>query len=199
MKECLVTVGSTRFDVLVRAAGTEAFAEALVARGVGRLVIQRGEGGPHVALLPERSRNGTVRVKGGSLEIETIEYDPNLAERLARAALVVCHAGAGTIFEALSAGRCVVAVPNPALMGDHQASERDRGRSRRHAHPLPFPTMPPLARFHLLDGARADTVGRRRARCPRQAVPLGRATSPASAPPPTLPLRKRRHQCPCGG
>ena len=37
-----------------------------------------------------------------------------------RAALVITHAGAGSLFEALAAGKAVVAVPNALLMHNHQ-------------------------------------------------------------------------------
>jgi hypothetical protein len=37
------------------------------------------------------------------------------------AALVISHAGSGSIFESLTAGKALIVVPNPLLMDNHQA------------------------------------------------------------------------------
>jgi beta-1,4-N-acetylglucosaminyltransferase len=47
-------------------------------------------------------------------------YAPTLEERIDEASLVISHAGAGSIFESLRAGKRLIAVPNSALMDNHQ-------------------------------------------------------------------------------
>ena len=47
-------------------------------------------------------------------------YAPTLKERIDEASLVISHAGAGSIFESLRAGKRLIAVPNSALMDNHQ-------------------------------------------------------------------------------
>jgi len=44
-----------------------------------------------------------------------------LLDLLSKAALVVSHAGSGSVFEALGANRPLIVVPNPILMDNHQA------------------------------------------------------------------------------
>jgi len=64
---------------------------------------------------------GRAGVAAGGLRVSWFEFAPSLAERIAAADLVISHAGAGSVFEALSAGKALVAVPNAALMANHQA------------------------------------------------------------------------------
>jgi beta-1,4-N-acetylglucosaminyltransferase len=113
-----VTVGTTKFDALVAAVDDPSFADALIAAGYTHLVIQFGAGAyrPH-RLFPAAA--SSARLQNG-LQVECFDFAPSLQERLAGAALVVSHAGAGSIFESLALGKPVIAVPNPALMDDHQ-------------------------------------------------------------------------------
>lgn len=106
----IVTVGSTRFDELIRTVDDPAFLEILQEAGIRRLVIQKGAG----EYLPQR-----IATAGG-LDIEVLEYSPQLPKRIRDAALVISHAGAGTIMDCLLSGRRLVVVPNEALMDNHQ-------------------------------------------------------------------------------
>ena len=108
----LVTVGSTSFDALVASATTPAVRAALAARGFTRLVIQYGRG----AVPP------TVEsASSPPLEIVTYRFKPSLAGDMAVAGLVISHAGAGSILEALRGGVPTIVVVNTALMNNHQA------------------------------------------------------------------------------
>jgi len=64
---------------------------------------------------------GRAGMAAGGLRVSWFEFAPSLAERIGAADLVISHAGAGSVFEALSAGKALVAVPNAALMANHQA------------------------------------------------------------------------------
>ena len=135
-----------------RAADHPAVADALVAAGFTDLTLQIGRG----AYVPHRlgGGDGTGDAKGSSsggggegafvyeavkgkarrrrkagstsLRVSFFRLAPSLAPLLEDADLVLSHAGAGSLFEALAAGCAVVAVPNPALMGDHQAELAER-------------------------------------------------------------------------
>ena len=97
----------------------EAVAEELVAQGFGRLVLQIGTTGTYVPhrLLPAGEAEGVHR---SGLEVCLFRLVPSLAGYVRDADLVISHAGAGSLFEALRAGKMVLAVPNGALMDNHQ-------------------------------------------------------------------------------
>jgi beta-1,4-N-acetylglucosaminyltransferase len=86
-----VTVGTTRFDALIRAVDRRAFADVLVAAGYTRLIMQigRAQYTPR-QLLPPNQRS--ARLHSG-LAVEYFDFAPSLAEHLGGAALVISHAG----------------------------------------------------------------------------------------------------------
>ena len=162
-KTAFVTVGTTRFDALVRAVDCPLFETALLSRGFARLVVQAGAGGHRPERLlglakeeeeeeeekkkkkkskgSKAATKNTMRFSGTTargLSVEFFDYAPSLGDRFAAADLVVTHAGAGSIFETLSMARGpsssnsspsssspppipLIAVPNGALMHNHQA------------------------------------------------------------------------------
>jgi beta-1,4-N-acetylglucosaminyltransferase len=60
-------------------------------------------------------------------------YLPSLAEVIASAALVISHAGAGSIFESLTFSVPLIVVPNALLMDNHQVELAQLLEARRHA------------------------------------------------------------------
>jgi beta-1,4-N-acetylglucosaminyltransferase len=120
-KTAFVTVGTTRFDALVAAVDAPAFKTALAERGFSRLVVQAGAyEAPAAPAPPAARRGGGKRKASPHLSVDRFAYAPSLAAHMAAADLVISHAGAGSLFEALRGGKPTIAVPNPALMGDHQ-------------------------------------------------------------------------------
>lgn len=117
-KLVFLTVGTTSFDALSSAADDWLFAKALVQAGYTKLVMQVGAGKyrPHRLFVDGGQKN---KLELG-LDVEWFEYASNLSEYLDCAALVISHAGAGSIFETLRKGVPLIAVPNPALMDNHQ-------------------------------------------------------------------------------
>lgn len=135
-----MTVGTTSFDLLTQTVDTPTFADALIDGGYTHLIIQAGAGKyqPHRLFgsnhhykdtyyyrssSSERSGTGSTADTNCSklqLSVEWFEYTPSLASYLETAALVISHAGAGSLFETLRMRRRLIAVPNPALMDDHQ-------------------------------------------------------------------------------
>jgi beta-1,4-N-acetylglucosaminyltransferase len=57
---------------------------------------------------------------------------PNLGDAIKKAALVISHAGSGSIFESLSAGCPLIVVPNPLLMDNHQVELAEQLAAMKH-------------------------------------------------------------------
>eukprot|EP00884_Botryococcus_braunii_P019235 jgi/Botrbrau1/5996/Bobra.104_1s0026.1 len=119
IKQVFVTVGTTKFDALISAVDDPAVAEVLVSKGYSRLVMQVGAGAyrPH-CLLPLGSTQGCAP---NGLEVEYFEFAPSLRDHMEAASLIISHAGSGSLFEGLRMGKAILAVPNQALMANHQA------------------------------------------------------------------------------
>ncbi|GLD98996.1 hypothetical protein PINS_up007714 [Pythium insidiosum] len=106
-----VTVGTTKFDALIRALDTEACMQALRARGVTTVRMQIGHG-EHVP------SSAFATVPG--IEINYYRHDPQYKRDVEQADLIISHAGAGSIMDALSARKKLLVVVNTLLMDNHQ-------------------------------------------------------------------------------
>lgn len=104
-----VTVGTTQFDALIKAVVEKDTLDALRHKGYTKLTLQIGNG----KFTPPVGQHQGVALSHFSLK-------PSIAEDFASADLVISHAGAGCCFEALEAGRPLVAVVNNTLMDNHQ-------------------------------------------------------------------------------
>ncbi|CAM6127062.1 unnamed protein product [Calypogeia fissa] len=111
-RKVFVTVGSTLFDALVKAVTTHECLQVLQRLGFSSLVIQLGKG----TFLPPKGTGEEENV-----EVECFTSAPDLVEQIGTAALVISHAGSGSIFETLRAGRPLVVVVNNLLMDNHQS------------------------------------------------------------------------------
>ncbi|KAJ1448338.1 glycosyl transferase [Pelagophyceae sp. CCMP2097] len=126
-RRVLVTVGTTRFDALVRAAAAPDVEAALVARGYTALRIQVGRGAAPASWGPEAAADDADAAAGADgaatpgFRRSWFRFTPDLATEIVQAALVVSHAGAGSIMEALAARAPLVVVANDALMDNHQS------------------------------------------------------------------------------
>ena len=109
VKTVFVTVGTTVFEALVEGVLTNQALDWMVSNGFERLVIQYGKG-----TKPELSGCNH------SLAIDVYDFKPNLQEDMRRADLILSHAGAGTIMEALRMQKRLVVVINTCLMHNHQ-------------------------------------------------------------------------------
>ncbi|GET90638.1 glycosyltransferase family 28 protein, putative [Leishmania tarentolae] len=128
----LVTVGSTKFSSLVQRMVQPDVCTVLHRRfGIKRLYVQHGTAEvivpPEATFLPPPltasgadASNPTQRWSCGGLIVEAFSYRPHLDTVIRGAALIITHAGAGTILEGLQAQRPLVVVPNRELMSDHQ-------------------------------------------------------------------------------
>jgi len=105
-----VTVGTTKFDELIEEVLSKETLRALQDRGYDGLHVQYGTGkAPDVSML-----------SSDDFPIEAFSLKPSLEGEFSNSALVIGHAGVGTIFEALEKDKDVLAVPNEHLMNNHQ-------------------------------------------------------------------------------
>ncbi|KAL8112413.1 uncharacterized protein LOC141668708 [Apium graveolens] len=122
-RKVFVTVGTTSFDSLVRAADTREVKEELSKRGYTDLVIQMGRG----SYFPTESSG-----EGGSLNVEYFTFSSSIADNLKEASLVISHAGSGSIFETLRQGKPLIVVVNEDLMDNHQSELAEELAERKH-------------------------------------------------------------------
>ncbi|KAJ2744120.1 N-acetylglucosaminyldiphosphodolichol N-acetylglucosaminyltransferase catalytic subunit alg13 [Coemansia sp. BCRC 34301] len=114
MSAVYVTVGSTGFDDLVRAVCTRSFLQSLAARRFQRLIVQYGSS--EDMFVPPPTESDTFGV-----DIESFDYTSNTQRFIDQADLVICHAGTGSILEALHSRKPTIVVVNRGLMDNHQS------------------------------------------------------------------------------
>ncbi|EFJ06829.1 hypothetical protein SELMODRAFT_232928 [Selaginella moellendorffii] len=159
-----VTVGTTSFDALIRIVDSNEFQDVLLSRGYSSLRLQIGRG-TYLPQITTRERDDDHH----RLRVDYFTFAPNLGEQLSSADLVISHAGSGSIFETLRAGKPLVVVINEDLMDNHQcelAEELARNRFLICAKPstlvaavkamelgtlLPYPRSSPAALVAALD------------------------------------------------
>ena len=109
------TVGTTQFDALVDKLVSTEVTHLLAQQGYTRLVIQFGRGAePELPTTP-------------AIPVEYYRFKDSLAADMHSAALIVSHAGAGSIMEGLRCDAHLLVVVNDALMDNHQQA-RDAAR-----------------------------------------------------------------------
>lgn len=128
--QVLVTVGTTLFDALVMEASSQPCLQALADLGYSSLLIQRGKG----SFTPRESDG-----KDGGLKVSYFDFTSNLKDLIASSALVISHAGSGSIFETLLAKKPLVVVVNDLLMDNHQCELAEELAGRKH---LVYATSP---------------------------------------------------------
>ena len=115
-----VTVGTTRFDKLVHAATSPMALEWMASQGYTSLTVQYGTG--QAPTLPEHP----------SVTIRAYNFLPTLQEDMKQADLILSHAGAGTVMEALRLHKKLVVVINTLLMDNHQTELASAMATREH-------------------------------------------------------------------
>ena len=103
-RRVFVTVGTTSFDALIGACTTPEFNKQLATLGFDELRLQVGRG-----KAPEAEGATWFR------------FAPTIADEMRAADVVISHAGAGSILEALELGKRLVVCVNEKLMDNHQA------------------------------------------------------------------------------
>lgn len=103
-----VTVGTTNFDDLIRVIDSTEFCVWAKERGYAGVLVQKGNG----KYEPGAGHEG--------VPLEHYSFKPSLHDDMAGAALVVSHAGSGSIMESLELCKPTVVVVNTSLMDNHQ-------------------------------------------------------------------------------
>lgn len=106
------TVGTTQFDALTRALVSPEVTSLLARQGYTRLLLQIGRG----AEPPLAASAGPAP----PLRVEWYRFKDSLEPDMHGAALLITHAGAGSIMEALKLFAPLLVVVNDALMDNHQ-------------------------------------------------------------------------------
>ena len=114
-RRVFVTVGTTSFDALIQATTTPEFANALEKLGFDELRLQVGRGQAPV-----------------SDSVTWFRFAPTITEEMRAADVVISHAGAGSILEALELGKRLVVCVNEKLMDNHQAELATALEARGH-------------------------------------------------------------------
>lgn len=112
-KVCFVTVGTTCFDNLTELFSRQEIHDNLASLGITRCEIQIG--------------NGTFEIEPSKslLPINSFRFAKSLDEYMQNASLIISHAGAGSIMEALSLQKPLLVVINETLMDNHQTELSD--------------------------------------------------------------------------
>lgn len=109
-KIVFVTVGTTKFDNLITTVLSRAVLEALSACNYKHLILQIGNS----SLEPD------CTARYGFHKIETFKLSPSIRKYMQSADLVISHAGAGSVLEALEEHKHLIVVINDLLMDNHQ-------------------------------------------------------------------------------
>jgi beta-1,4-N-acetylglucosaminyltransferase len=133
-----VTVGTTRFDALVAAASHPHFLAAAGRLGYDRVLIQHGHGPAPAAPAPAAA----AAPSPARAALASYSLKPDIGADVRGAALVVSHAGAGSVFEALRSGRRLLVACNPALAGNHQRELAGAMAQGRHCAVAASPLTP---------------------------------------------------------
>lgn len=116
-----VTVGTTRFDKLISSVTSPAALRWFASHGYTQLTIQYGTGEEPVISKSQLK-----------LDVHTYSFRPSLKDDMESADVVISHAGAGTVMEALRLRKKLVVVINTLLMDNHQEELAEAMQERGH-------------------------------------------------------------------
>lgn len=109
-KRVFITVGTTAFDELIQTILNEDVLKALSLRGYNELILQIGK----TSMIPD------CTPRCGFSSISYFNLDAAIAKFVHSADLIISHAGAGSILDALDAKKYLIVVTNQKLMNNHQ-------------------------------------------------------------------------------
>jgi len=124
---CFVTVGTTKFDQLIRTLDDgktcEKLVEILKSKGINKLSLQIGKGEyvpSNLIKFSERKDHKNEDKSSTSFRVEYFDYEQSILARIQTASLVISHAGAGSILDTLRLRKKLLVVVNECLMENHQ-------------------------------------------------------------------------------
>lgn len=136
-RECFITIGATAaFRSLLEQSLSPLFLDTLCALSYTHLTVQCGPELTHfesiVATQPDHIHDSSSTAPRTIRGIEVKSFDFNkfgLGQEMrgctaqkgkSREGVIICHAGAGTILDAMRIGVPLIVVPNPELLDNHQ-------------------------------------------------------------------------------
>ena len=138
-----VTVGTTLFEKLIESVTRMEALDWMKRNGYTNLIVQYGRG--QKPNIPERILAET------QMSVELYDFKPSLSEDMAKADLVMSHAGAGTVSEVLQLNKPprLVVVVNTLLMDNHQLELARAMQRRNYIYVVDSPEK--LSRFDVWD------------------------------------------------
>ncbi|KAH7419911.1 glycosyl transferase [Cadophora sp. MPI-SDFR-AT-0126] len=122
-RECFITTGATaKFTELIQAALSAECLQTFVDNGFTRLNFQCGESMSAFEELKSIDTQG-LEIHGFDFNKDGLTKEMQACQEkkgISRRGLVICHAGAGTILDAMRLAVPLVVVPNSSLLDNHQ-------------------------------------------------------------------------------
>ncbi|KAG7373001.1 glycosyltransferase [Nitzschia inconspicua] len=107
-RSVFVTVGTTLFDKLIEGVTTPTAVRWMKDQGYNKMTIQYGKGQKPTIVSEEL------------FQVVTYDFASSLEQDMIQADLIISHAGAGTVMEALRLQKRLMVVINTDLMNNHQ-------------------------------------------------------------------------------
>jgi len=111
LKQILVTVGTTKFENLIKSIDNNEFYETIINHKFNKIIIQKGTG----EYIPKNYEKYKDKI---DIQICTILND--FENIIKNSYLIISHAGAGILLESLKNKRNVIVCVNDTLMDNHQ-------------------------------------------------------------------------------
>ena len=113
-KQMLVTVGTTKFESLIRNIDREDFYLILDELKFSKLIIQKGTG----EYVPHKYKSKTLNLK--NLQVEVNELLQDFENIIKNSDYIISHGGAGNVLESLKYKKKLFVAVNDLLMDNHQ-------------------------------------------------------------------------------
>jgi beta-1,4-N-acetylglucosaminyltransferase len=113
-KQMLVTVGTTKFESLIRNIDREDFYLFLDQLNFTKLIIQKGTG----EYVPHKYKSKTLILK--NLRVEVYDLLKDFEKIIKNSDYIISHGGAGNVLESLKYKKKLFVVVNDLLMDNHQ-------------------------------------------------------------------------------
>jgi beta-1,4-N-acetylglucosaminyltransferase len=110
-KQILITVGTTKFENLIKAIDTDNFYNMIIEHKFTKIIIQKGIG----EYIPKNYEKYKDKI---NIQISTILND--FENIIKNSEIIISHGGAGIILECLKNKRKVIVCVNDTLMDNHQ-------------------------------------------------------------------------------
>jgi UDP-N-acetylglucosamine--N-acetylmuramyl-(pentapeptide) pyrophosphoryl-undecaprenol N-acetylglucosamine transferase len=105
---------------------------------------------------PEDKEQVAAQYRARAIDAEIASFFDDMPDRLRRAHLVICRAGASTIAELAAAGRPAILVPYPHAMDDHQTANAGEFSASGGGWVMPQSTLTPAGLGDRLAGLLLD-------------------------------------------